>query len=91
MSEIGIDISNSKPKNVSQYMNDKWDYVITVCDDANETCPVFYGDVKHRLHYGFEDPSKFIGPEDQKNTEFRKIRDQIKACFYGFYNKFIFK
>jgi len=89
MSEVGIDISNNKPQNVSQYLNDKWDYVITVCDDANETCPVFYGDVKHRLHYGFEDPSKFIGPEDQKITEFRKIRDQIKAGFYSFYNNFL--
>lgn len=91
MSEVGIDISNSKPQNVSQYLNDKWDYVITVCDDANETCPVFYGDVKHRLHYGYEDPSKFIGPEDQKNFEFRKIRDQIKAGFYSFFNNFLVK
>jgi len=91
MSEVGIDISNSKPQNVSQYLNDKWDYVITVCDDANETCPVFYGDVKHRLHYGYEDPSKFIGPEDQKIFEFRKIRDQIKAGFYCFFNNFLVK
>ena len=91
MSEVGIDISNSKPQNVSQYLNDKWDYVITVCDDANETCPVFYGDVKHRLHYGYEDPSKFIGPEDQKIFEFRKIRDQIKAGFYSFFNNFLVK
>ncbi len=91
MSEVGIDISNSKPQNVRLYLNDKWDYVITVCDDANETCPVFYGDVKHRLHYGFEDPSKFEGPEDQKIAEFRKIRDQIKAGFYSFYNNFLVK
>ncbi len=89
MSEVGIDISSSKPKNVSQYLNDKWDYVITVCDDANETCPVFYGDVKQRLHFAFEDPSKFGGPEDQKIGEFRKIRDLIKAGFYSFYNKFL--
>ena len=91
MSESGIDISNYTPKNVDQFLNDKWDYVITVCDDANETCPVFYGDVKHRLHLGFEDPSKFVGPEDQKIEEFRKIRDQIKAGFYSFYNKFLVK
>lgn len=91
MSEIGIDISNATPKNVDQYLNDKWDYVITVCDDANETCPVFFGDVKHRLHYGFEDPSKFAGPEDQKILEFRKVRDQIKAGFLSFYNKFLVK
>ncbi len=91
MSEVGVDISKNYPKNVSLYLNDKWDYVITVCDDANETCPVFLGDVKHRLHYGFEDPSKFIGPEDQKIKEFRKIRDQIKSGFYNFYNKYIVK
>jgi arsenate reductase (thioredoxin) len=88
MSEVGIDISKSTPKNVTQFLKDKWDYVITVCDDANETCPVFYGEVKHRLHIGFEDPSKFIGPEDQKIKEFRKIRDQIKIGFNSFYNKF---
>jgi arsenate reductase len=91
MSEVGIDISESTPKSVDQYLNDKWDYVITVCDDVNETCPVFYGDVKHRLHYGFEDPSKFVGPEDQKVVEFRKIRDQIKTGFNSFYNKFLVK
>jgi arsenate reductase len=91
MSEVGIDISKSTPKNVNQFLKDKWDYVITVCDDANETCPVFYGEVKHRLHIGFEDPSKFIGPKDQKITEFRKIRDQIKIDFNGFYNKYLFK
>ena len=91
MSEVGVDISKNFPKNVSLYLNEKWDYVITVCDDANETCPVFFGDVKHRLHYGFEDPSKFVGPEDQKIEEFRKIRDQIKSGFYNFYNKYIIK
>jgi arsenate reductase len=47
--------------------------------------------VKHRLHYGFGDPSRFVGPDDQKIEEFRKIRDQIKAGFYGFYNKFLIK
>jgi arsenate reductase len=91
MSEIGINISNSTPKNVDQYLNDKWDYVITVCDDANETCPVFLGDVEHRIHLGFEDPSKFVGPEDKKADEFRKVRDHIKAGFKSFYNKYLVK
>ncbi len=58
MSEVGIDISQHKPKLVDIYLNEVWDYVITVCDDAKETCPVFFGKVKHRLHMGFEDPSK---------------------------------
>ena len=57
MGEAGIDISSHYPKMVDQYINDEWDYVITVCEDANETCPVFIGKVKHRLHMGFEDPS----------------------------------
>ena len=91
MAEEGVDISRNAPKNVSQYLKDKWDYVITVCDDANETCPVFYGEVKHRLHFGFEDPSKYVGPEDKKIAEFRKIRDQVKTTFFNFYNKFLVK
>ena len=89
MGEAGIDISQNTPKNVSQYLNDEWDYVITVCDDANETCPVFLGKVKHRLHFGFEDPSHFIGSEGQKMSEFRRIRDEIKSKFYEFNNDFL--
>jgi arsenate reductase len=86
MKEAGIDISTHKPKHVDRYMNDEWDYVITVCDNANETCPVFTGKVKHRLHMGFEDPSDFRGTEEQIINEFRKIRDQIKSVFYKFYS-----
>ena len=89
MSETGIDISQNTPKNVSQYLNEEWDYVITVCDDANEACPFFPGMVKHRLHFGFEDPSNATGSEDFIISEFRKIRDQIKATFYKFYNDFL--
>ena len=59
------------------YLNDEWDYVITVCDDANETCPVFIGKVKHRLHIGFEDPSLIKGSEDFILSEFRRVRDEI--------------
>ena len=89
MGEAGIDISHNSPKNVSQYLDTEWDYVITVCDDANETCPFFLGKVKHRLHMGFEDPSNAIGSEDFIISEFRKTRDQIKATFYKFYNDFL--
>jgi arsenate reductase (thioredoxin) len=89
MGEAGIDISQNTPKNVSQYLDDEWDYVITVCDDANETCPVFLGKVKHRLHYSFEDPSNFKGTEMQIMNEFRRIRDEIKSTFYKFYNNFL--
>jgi arsenate reductase (thioredoxin) len=81
MKEVGIDISHHKPKSVEIYLDDVWDYVITVCDDANETCPVFTGKVKHRLHIGFEDPSKVTGSEEYIMSEFRRVRDQIKIGF----------
>lgn len=85
MKEIGIDISHHTPKMVDQYLNDHWDYVITVCDNANETCPAFYGKVTHRLHIGFEDPSHATGTEEFILSEFRKVRDEIKTKFYEFY------
>jgi arsenate reductase len=84
MKEVGIDISQNQPKNVEIYLNDVWDYVITVCDDANETCPVFSGKVKNRIHMGFEDPSHFKGTEEQITNEFRKVRDEIKIAFQKF-------
>lgn len=85
MKEAGIDISNHKPVSVEVYLNDVWDYVITVCDDANETCPLFTGNVKHRLHIGFTDPSSMSGTDNEIMAEFRRVRDQIKSAFYDFY------
>lgn len=85
MQEIGIDISHHTPKLVDQYLDDEWDYVITVCDSANETCPAFFGKVKHRLHIGFEDPSHAIGNDEFIWSEFHKVRDEIKAEFYKLY------
>jgi arsenate reductase len=87
MAEEGIDISHHTTKSVDQYLDDEWDYVITVCDDAKETCPVFIGKVKQRLHMGFEDPSKFKGSEEFIMNEFRRVRDLIKNEFYDFYTK----
>lgn len=86
MNEIGIDISTNRPKSVDIYLHEYWDYVITVCDDANETCPVFPGKVKHRLHIGFEDPSKAKGSEEFIMNEFRRIRDEIRKKFYALYS-----
>ena len=86
MAEAGIDISRNSPKSVDEFLNDHWDYVITVCDDAREVCPVFTGKVKIRLHMGFEDPSFATGSEEYIMNEFRRIRDQIKTEFYNFYN-----
>ncbi len=85
MSESGIDISTHTPENVSKYIDDEWDYVVTVCDNARETCPLFHGKVKHRLHMGFEDPAAFKGTEEQIMNEFRKIRDKINNALNEFY------
>jgi arsenate reductase (thioredoxin) len=85
MIEVGIDISHHTPKMVDQYLDEEWDYVITVCDHANETCPLFSGKVKHRIHIGFEDPSIVIGSDEYIWREFIRIRDEIKIKFYEFY------
>ncbi|MFO7656611.1 MAG: arsenate reductase ArsC [Bacteroidales bacterium] len=85
MKEIGIDISHHTPKMVDRYLKDEWDYVVTVCDHANETCPAFFGKVKHRLHMGFEDPGTVTGSEDFILSEFRSVRDEIRDKFYEFY------
>lgn len=87
MSEVGIDISSHKPVMVDNYLSDEWDYVITVCDHANETCPAFLGKVKHRLHIGFEDPSHATGTDEFIWSEFRRVRDEIKERFYTFYEE----
>jgi len=84
MKEIGIDISHHTPKMIDQYLNEEWDYVITVCDHANETCPAFFGKVKHRLHIGFEDPSHAVGTDEFIWSEFIRVRDEIKARFWEF-------
>lgn len=85
MLEAGIDLSGYHPENVDKYLDDEWDYVITVCDDAREACPAFHGKVKQRLHIGFEDPSRVTGTESFVMNEFRRIRDEIKDRFYEFY------
>jgi len=85
MKEVGIDISRNKPKNINAFINDSFDFVITVCDNAKETCPVFLGKVEKHLHIGFEDPAEAIGSLEQKTAEFRSVRDKIKNAFHSFY------
>jgi len=87
MAEEGIDISRNRPENVDRYINESWDFVITVCDDANETCPFFTGNVKYRLHMGYEDPSHKTGTEEYILNEFRKTRDRIKDDFFKLYSE----
>jgi arsenate reductase len=85
MKEIGIDISKGIAENVDKYLSQSFDYVITVCDNAKETCPVFIGKVKHRLHIGFDDPADAVGSEDEVLPVYRRVRDEIKKEFYEFY------
>jgi len=85
MNEVGIDISGGRPKNIDQFLNDEFDYVITVCDHAKETCPVFTGKVKQRLHIGFDDPAEAMGTDEHIMAEFRRVRDEIRTKFKDFF------
>jgi arsenate reductase len=85
MAEVGIDMAGSKPDAVEKYLNTSFDYVITVCDGAKESCPVFTGDVKNHIHIGFEDPADAIGSDVEVLPVYRKIRDEIQARFHAFY------
>lgn len=85
MKEAGIDISHHTSDQVDKYLAEEWDYVITVCGGANETCPYFTGKVRHRLHMGFDDPSHVTGTDDFIRSEFRRVRDEIKDGFYKLY------
>ena len=91
MKEIGIDISGHYPKTVEQFLSQSFDYVITVCDNAKETCPVFIGNVKYRIHIGFDDPAYAAGSEEEILSVFRRVRDEIKTEFFTFYNETIAK
>jgi arsenate reductase len=76
MKEIGVDISNHRSKSINEFKNSDFDYVITVCDNAKETCPFFPG--KKIIHKGFNDPVKSYDNSDNVVKEFRKIRDEIR-------------
>jgi len=85
MKEIGIDISQHTSDEVSKYLDQKWNYVVTVCGGANENCPVFTGEVENRLHIDFDDPSHAEGTSEFIMSEFYRVRDEIKEAFYKFY------
>ncbi|HEV2835298.1 MAG TPA: arsenate reductase ArsC, partial [Pyrinomonadaceae bacterium] len=76
MREIGVDISHHHSKSVDEFTGQEFDYVITVCDNANEQCPVFPANTK-RIHWSFEDPAAAKGDEAARLVIFRKVRDQI--------------
>ncbi len=78
MAEAGIDISGHESKTLDRYLGQPWDYVITVCDEANEACPLFSGG-RRRLHWSFPDPSKATGAEEEQLQIYRRVRDAIRA------------
>ncbi|HTH70948.1 MAG TPA: arsenate reductase ArsC [Candidatus Saccharimonadales bacterium] len=78
MAELGIDISKQTSKTLDPYVDQGFDYVVTVCDDANESCPIF-PNATHRLHWSLPDPSKATGNEAERLAVYRKVRDELRA------------
>ncbi|MEI6433873.1 MAG: arsenate reductase ArsC [Bacteroidota bacterium] len=87
MKELGIDISMNKPKSVEVFLTDPFDYVITVCGSAQEICPSFTGNVKTRLHIGFDDPADAVGTPKEIMYVYRRVRNEIKDGFQNFYQE----
>jgi len=86
MREEWIDLSLHKPKSVDEFFQRPFDYVITVCDAAKESCPFFTGKVEHRLHIGFDDPAEAQGTQEEVLAVFRRVRNEINQRFRQFYN-----
>jgi arsenate reductase len=83
MRELGIDISSQRSKSVDEFATRAFDYVLTVCDHAKESCPIYSGH-GHRLHHNFEDPALAPGSDENKLVAFRQVRDQIREYLKGF-------
>lgn len=86
MAEIGIDLSAHRSKILDEFASDDFDYVITLCGDANEKCPLFFGGVQ-RLHIGFDDPSRLSGSEAEVLPEYRRVRDEIRQRLGDFFRR----
>lgn len=86
MAEIGIDLSSHSSKTLDQFVAESFDFVITLCGDANEKCPLFFGGVE-RLHMGFEDPSRLPGNEEEVLPEYRRVRDEIRQAMQKFFTE----
>lgn len=78
MDEIGVDISAQESKTLERYLGEPFDYVVTVCDEANEACPFFPG-AKNRLHWSLEDPSRAEGSDEERLAIFRRVRDELRG------------
>jgi len=87
MKEIGLDISHHTSDSVHKFLDEKWDYVITVCGGANESCPAFLGKVKNSLHIGFDDPSFATGTDEFIWSEYIRVREEIKLAFRKLYDE----
>lgn len=85
MAEVDIDLNNEQPKSVELYLKEEWDFVITVCGGANESCPTFTGKVGKRMHIGFDDPASATGTDEEIMEIFRRVRDEIKKEMQKFY------
>jgi arsenate reductase len=87
MKEEGIDLSDHFPQKVDEFLEEAFDFVITVCGHAQENCPIFTGSVKQQLHISFDDPAEATGTKEEIYAEFRRIRDEIREGFYAFYQE----
>jgi arsenate reductase len=83
MADLGIDISSHRSKSVDEFIGQQFDYIITVCDNARETCPVFPGEAE-RIHWSFDDPAGVEGTDAEKLAAFRRVRDEIRERFARF-------
>jgi len=86
MNEVGVDISGQRSKSVSEFLNQQFDYVITVCDNAKQTCPILPGECE-KIHWNLEDPADAQGEDEERLIIFRKVRDEIKHKIEGFLYK----
>jgi arsenate reductase len=86
MMELGIDISDHRSKSIDEFVNEKFDFVITLCDHAAESCPIFFGGVQ-RIHMGFPNPTAISGSDEERLMAFRKVRDQIRKELVDFLTK----
>ncbi|HET8626981.1 MAG TPA: arsenate reductase ArsC [Thermomicrobiales bacterium] len=83
MAEVGVDIAGQESKRLERYLGQPWDWVVTVCDHANEACPVFPG-ARRRLHWSLPDPSKATGTEEEQLAAYRRVRDELRARIAAF-------
>ncbi|NTV49562.1 MAG: arsenate reductase ArsC [Geobacteraceae bacterium] len=84
LTELGINTSHLYSKSMDEFAGQTFDHVVTLCGDANEKCPLFFGGVE-RIHHGFEDPSRLTGSEDEVLPEFRRVRDEIKSWIIDYF------